>query len=384
MELLPPFIQGWYLLHNANLNQTERNLIQTALAGDYDVDKVAQELRNQWSDTDIRHRDQGRHGGYLGDVAEEEDVPEEENDAAWSTHTEMTEEGQALLTEVEHEVHEALLAANGARRTLRDARMRQHQVKMNRQYYRAGPPRNQPSSSSTRPSGSRPSDASMVCLRCGKTGHRAAVCPEPKPASQQANHTQDEHAPFVCFVESAHQAEEATAMTAENNHMTTAEAVKGGHAIIDSGATRTLSSVYAIERLMAANQDAHGQARVNDVDVTDCPTFAFGNSSSDKCLSTVRMEVTAGGKTGDLRIHALDKGEGPILLSIATLRALKAVIDFSEDLVVFRALNPRKVIKAGRSATGHQLLSLSEDLYKDATEVAQEIPSLKAFLPNQE
>ena len=117
------------------------------------------------------------------------------------------------------------------------------------------------------------------------------------------------------------------------------------------------------------------------MDLGDCPTFAFGNSSSDTCLSTVQMGITAEGKNGSLKIHALDKGEGPILLSIATLQNLKAVIDFSEDLVVFCALNPKKIIRTGRSATGHQLLPLTKDLYDGAIDATREVLSLRDYLP---
>ena len=77
-ELLPSFVQGWYLLQDANLSQTERNLVQTALGGSYEVDKVAQELRNQWSDSDVRHREQGRQAGYMGDHHSDGEDPAEE------------------------------------------------------------------------------------------------------------------------------------------------------------------------------------------------------------------------------------------------------------------------------------------------------------------
>ncbi|CAE7897668.1 unnamed protein product, partial [Symbiodinium necroappetens] len=101
---------------------------------------------------------------------------------------------------------------------------------------------------------------------------------------------------------------------------------------------------------------------------TTPPTFGFGNSSSDRCVSTVSVGLKADGKDGEMTIHAPNKGEGPILLSVATLRKLGAVLDFENDLVVFRRLNRKKIIKVGRSATGHQTLSLKDDLYNNAKE----------------
>ena len=113
-ELLPRFVQGWYLLADANLSQTEKNLVQTALNGDFDVDKVAQELRNQWSDSELRHRDQGRHGSYLGDLAEDdvgEDVVNLTEDTAWVMQSDMSPEVDLDLTEADKDVQDAMVAA---------------------------------------------------------------------------------------------------------------------------------------------------------------------------------------------------------------------------------------------------------------------------------
>jgi hypothetical protein len=55
------------------------------------------------------------------------------------------------------------------------------------------------------------------------------------------------------------------------------------------------------------------------------------------CISTAQLKIKANEKPGTLQIHALNQGQGPILISIDTLRKLKAVIDFSEDLMVLRA-----------------------------------------------
>ena len=60
MELLPPFIQGWYLMTDAGSDHSERNLVMTALGGNFSPQRVAQELRNQFPETAVRRRDQGR------------------------------------------------------------------------------------------------------------------------------------------------------------------------------------------------------------------------------------------------------------------------------------------------------------------------------------
>ena len=47
-ELLPDFLQGWYMLTDSGLDSHEKNMIQTAIRGNFSVARVAQELRNQW------------------------------------------------------------------------------------------------------------------------------------------------------------------------------------------------------------------------------------------------------------------------------------------------------------------------------------------------
>jgi hypothetical protein len=58
-ELLPDFLQGWYLLQDASLDANEKNLIQTAIRGNYGLMRVAQELRSQWPEEELKKRDQG-------------------------------------------------------------------------------------------------------------------------------------------------------------------------------------------------------------------------------------------------------------------------------------------------------------------------------------
>jgi len=101
-------------------------------------------------------------------------------------------------------------------------------------------------------------------------------------------------------------------------------------------------------------------------------------------MSTTKMGITAANKNGELMVHTLDRGDGPILVSIATLRALGAIIDFENDLIVFRALDEHRAVPLTRSTTGHQLISLSDDLYKDAVKCTERVRSLKELCENTE
>ena len=369
-ELLPDFLQGWYLLSDANLDATERNLIQTAINGDFSLDRVAQELRSQFPEHDLQRRDNAqKHSSFWNEDHEDGEPSEEPETINWSTLSQdgMTDEGLALMTEAEVAAEEAMSVLQQARRTLKDARAKQHQVRLSRQYYKVGSDKVKMSSSSAS------TGSGIKCFKCGGP-HKIAHCPDRQaPGKPEAHVAAEEAAPFVCFS----QEEGPSALATTSGDLTTAEATRKGFAVIDGGATKTLASVTALEALVDQNLAKHQDGRVLSVDTNNQPTFGFGNSTKDRCLSTTRMGITAKNKNGELTVHTLDRGDGPILVSIATLRALKAIIDFENDMVVFRALDDRRAVPLSRSTAGHQLMSLSDDLYKDSLSCTEPVRSLK-------
>jgi len=382
-ELLPDFLQGWYLLQDASLDGNERNMVQTALQGDFSLHRVAQELRVQWPEDELRRRDQGsRAGANWSDEAlygEEEWEPE---GGYWS-HQDLqglNDEGREIMWSAEEEAEGAYAMFDQARRTLRDAREKQKMVKMSRQYYKTNTYRPRSWEKGGKGAGKSQSASSWTCLRCGGT-HRTGQCPDKQAPTSKA--MASEEAPFVCYVEKElnYQTDDPEALAAmgATGCLSTQEAIEAGMGIIDGGATKTLASVHAIEKLMEVNNQKHGDTRVMDVNLEEQPTFGFGNSSKDTCVSTAKMGIQANQKPGMLKIHALDKGQGPILISVDTLRTLGAVIDFEHDLAVFRRLDDQKVIQLQRSASGHQLISLSDDLYSQAKDCTRPVPSLAEF-----
>ncbi|CAE7764523.1 unnamed protein product, partial [Symbiodinium necroappetens] len=359
-ELIPPFLQGWFLLQDSGLDVHERNMVQTALQGNFDLQRVAAELRAQWPETELSRRDKThRHSSYLGEAIEEED-PEEHHEAYQNDELReagMTEEGVALMTSAEDEVQTALAALQQHRRTLREARAKQNEVRLSRKYYRPAIP--------------------------GALEGRPDLRPPAPPRQEvsfQSEHA-DESAPFVCFVNESKASEQALSAgegdqiehQAFGLDMSTDAAMRSGMAVIDSGATKTIGSVTAIEALMMKNKKKTGSDGIMSLDPDNKPVFSFGNSSVEKCISTAQVRLKAGGNEGRLKVHSLDSGHGPILLSIETLRSLKAVLDFEADLVVFRGLDDRKAIPLSRSSTGHQLISLADDLL-DRAHVTKQDP----------
>ena len=72
------------------------------------------------------------------------------------------------------------------------------------------------------------------------------------------------------------------AMTAQSMPPTTLEAIHQGKAIIDGGATKTMASVYALEKLSQANMNKRGESGVAKVDGHNRPIFGFGNSQESE------------------------------------------------------------------------------------------------------
>ncbi|CAE7233664.1 RE1 [Symbiodinium sp. CCMP2592] len=374
-ELLPDFVQGWLLLQDAGLDANERGLVLTTVGEDFRVATVANALRAHFPDGDLRRRDGGKKQlGYWGSVEDESDT-EDYGDTfqAAEVAENLNDEGFAMWNDAQDEIAEAMAVIGTAKRTLKDARAKQHAVKMSRQYYRVSGKGSGKFGSQRR----TPDDSNLICMGCGRKGHRVANCPNPQnpPSAQMA---ENETASFICYSEGP-----AAQETAYATGITTREAVQQGKAVMDCGATRSIGSVLALEKLMEMNIAQHGEPRVIEVDRSDRPIFGFGNSSTDRCASTVKMGIQAGNRQGVFRIHALNKGDGPILMSIEAMTMLGALVDFSANLAVFRKLDPTKLIPIERSATGHMLVPLSGDLFKKAIQAVQTIPGLEIFVPKE-
>ena len=375
-EILPEFIQGWYLLIDSGLDVMERNVLQAELRGDFKVQSVEDVLRKHWHDADLRRRDSEK-GKFMANIAElEGEDPEWACLGDWDpdqleAEGYSLEEIEAMAAEQETQ-KEALVAFQEAKRTLKEARARQHAVKTSRQFYSV---RSRMSSTGGKGSGK---DGPLKCFRCGGP-HKVAQCPE-KPKESANVSVPEESAPFVFLAEAESVQEESAWMSTEMGQcprpaLTTAQVVEEGKAVLDGGATRSIGSIYALSKVLELNEARRGEDGLKELDMEDRPSFGFGNSSRDRCASTASLAVPWNGAEKVLKVHALDKGTSPVLLSIHSLRRLGAIIDFECDKAVFRNVDPRKVVKLERSAAGHQVLPLTEDAFQDALELEHPVPA---------
>ena len=98
----------------------------TAVRGNFAVATIAQELRTQWSEQDLRRRD---HGGRGGPGARRGLRAVRRGDPGGRGH------GLWAMQEAYREQDEAYAALQVAKQTLREARAKQKFVKLSRQYY---------------------------------------------------------------------------------------------------------------------------------------------------------------------------------------------------------------------------------------------------------
>ena len=101
-----------------------------------------------------------------------------------------------MIESAEEEVQGALALMERGRKTLKEARAKQHQVKMSRQFYRTDYRSTRPSGGSSTTSGG----FAGKCLKCGVVGHKVAQCPQ-RTQDNASSAEPREEAPFVCFSE---------------------------------------------------------------------------------------------------------------------------------------------------------------------------------------
>lgn len=271
----------------------------------------------------------------------------------------MNYEEKAEYSFVTKEVEEAYQAYQGARRTLKDARERQTMMRKNRSFYpskREGPPHQKNEETFKR------------CFKCGSTKHLARECPDRDAPSGKSG-------PSANLVFSAFSTIEPKAsvfdvhLGAEDIDNQTALVLNSltgeGKAIIDGGATSSVGSLEALEQIGRLNWEKYRDDGIQ-VHPGERPSFKFGNNGKTTCLSTATLAVPLGGQVGQMKVAVHDIPGQPVLLSISSLRALGAVIDFDKDEMIMKRVDPQAIVQLERASNGHQVFPLTEDCWSTA------------------
>ncbi|CAE7383862.1 unnamed protein product [Symbiodinium pilosum] len=321
---LPEFLAGFLLLNRAGLDAHERANILAAIRGEFSTTTVGRALREQWSDDDLARRDKAKMGTsyYVSEDYEDEALAAEDSFQDLDGFDEETKEAYMLEQE---RAEDALAVINAQKATLREARWRQKEIKLGRQFYPKG---GKGGSSSKGGSGK----GAIQCFRCGGN-HRVAECPQ-REKNQQAN-----FAEATEFAFSADDVEEvAFHAPAEQGHDNN-NLVEHTMGVIDCGATSSLGSIEALEAVAEKNLRDLGDSKIL-VDTQRKPVFRFGNGQRKTCQ--------------------------PILVSRKALRALGAVIDFRSNKVIYQNVDPSRVVSLQEAPNGHQLMPMTGDFLAGA------------------
>ena len=203
------------------------------------------------------------------------------------------------------------------------------------------------------------SESKVKCFKCGGQ-HHTSECPDkhaPSRASQSA------HLAFSDFgtCEPPATGSLLQAELAEEAAFSLRQILDEGKAIIDGGATSSVGSVSAMDQIVRLNAERNSPSEIEIVK-EDRPNFRFGNNGCTQCMSTALLDVKLGDSLGKMKIHVHNIEGQPVLMSIASLRARGAVIDFDRDEAIFKKIDPCRVISLERAPSGHQLFPLTEDI----------------------
>lgn len=376
VEILPDVIKGWLLLEKASIEPMERSLIQSEIRNNFSLASVESALRSHFTDDMIKRRDGEAKHSFFGED-DEVDEPWEEDESFFD---DMSEEAIAMYQDAKTVEQQAWAQIQQGRQTLREARARQHEVRMGRRFFenKKGKGKGKSAHKSGGPPGSGQGNKGQgPCARCGES-HDTSVCPK-RPESGKTYEA--EHQPEMSEYIYAQWPDSKDALCWTNleaeEPMTTDVLVRSGYGVLDGGATRTMASVTALEYLQSACPSSGGFLKV---DTSEKPTFGFGNSDRSQCVSTVYYKMPTTSQDMCLRIHALDQGSAPVLVSVDTLRKMGAIIDFRADQAVFSAVDPHRLVPLKRSAAGHQLIPLAKDFLKGGTVFSKAVNSLSDLI----
>lgn len=360
---MPDFVVAWMLLQRSGLDSSERGTIVANLRNKFTTENVKSALRLAWPEEDLRRRDQSRGSALMMEMEDDDALlldaePDDSPDQTDWSDTAKEEYGH-LCSDVEA----ALQTYQTARRTLRDAREKQSMYRKNRQFYPmkkefSQKPRNESSSTVQK------------CFKCGGP-HSTSRCTESRAE------TSSKSAHFVFSVTGIPEPEATVLQTQDDQFgLSLDKIMNSGHAIIDGGATSSVGSVEALEKIMSLQTEAGFQTDAL-VEPADRPHFRFGNNGRTQCLSTTTLKVPLNDAASAMKIHVHDIAGQPVLLSVSALRALKATIDFENDEMILKAVDPSRVIKLERAESGHQLFPLAEDVMRHSQKRCSPFTSLR-------
>lgn len=390
IEILPDTIKGWLLLERSNLDQLERSLIQSETKNDFSLLTVESALRNQFTDDQIRRKDGDARHSFYGEEEDEADDYWNNEEEDQVLYEQLGPDEIALFQAAKDEEYQAWAMIQQGRQTLREARAKQHDVRLGRKFYdlrNKGGDRGKGKGSYGNPGkgkgsfrdggAGRGTRTYGPCARCGKE-HDTQYCPL-KKETEMKTFEAEEQSEFIYGNFDTSEVTDYCWTNLNTDTMTTHQVVKEGFGVLDGGATKTMASITALQHLQEKSRESNCPGIVK-VDTNERPTFGFGNSEHNQCVSTCYVKLPVKDQAMSLRVHALDQGSAPVLVSVDTLRKMGAIIDYKKDEAIFTSVNAEKIVKLRRSAAGHQLIPLTSDFLQSGDALKKPVQDLRSLV----
>ncbi|CAJ1432532.1 unnamed protein product [Effrenium voratum] len=143
------------------------------------------------------------------------------------------------------------------------------------------------------------------------------------------------------------------------------------YAVLDSGATETVTSLTALTEIMNYRKELFGDEDVK-VYPADGKSFRFGNGRTMLASSFVEIPQFLNGQKVWLGAYTLDTEDAfvPMLIGMRTLQKLEAVVDFRSRLTIFPTLSPDMITLHQCPRTGHLMIDLSADWARTSAHMA--------------
>ena len=134
-----------------------------------------------------------------------------------------------------------------------------------------------------------------------------------------------------------------------------------GYGVLDIGATETVTSLEALEKLIYLREQHQGDVQDIRVVAGGKKPFRFGNGEARTSESFILLKQHLGQKTVLLGMYTLNAAKVPSLIGIKTLTKLGAIIDVKGQYMVLTSVNPEVKIPLKKSVSGHLLLDLTRN-----------------------
>jgi len=301
-------------------------------------------------------------------LIEEHEVVNEEQPSA---HIHLAEDGPGVEEDEEleeatayyQETLEAMLEEpedGSILASFRDARKALDKARVSRGFYPVRNPNvrsNYGKSTGKGQSSDVPRDyADKICMRCGKKGHIARICPQKKRdggAGVPSSHSKIGYV-GVNFSGTEMVLEVQEDQKEEENGW---EEKASAYAIIDSGASDNIIGVDTLQDVADQLEHFHFDPSQDiQTDFEFHKQFTYGNNLSSAALGRAFVTVGVFGHLLELEVHIVE-GPTPFLLSSKFLAEMDAVIDFRKGATAFRKLSEQQY-QLPRTAGGHLLLPI--------------------------